>query len=186
MSENNEVNAFNLSDEDFLKQGIPDFDAIPVVEEGTTEPANQEPAKEPLQDIQPTDGDNPGDSSLAGSQEPTEGDTEPAPTATGEEVDYKTFYETLTKPIKAAGREITIKNPEDIIRMVQMGADYTRKMQDLKPDRATIRMLKENGISKEDLEQLIDIKKGNKVALAKWLKEYDVDTYSVEDDVLEQ
>ena len=40
-------------------------------------------------------------------------------------IDYKSEYEKIFKPFKANGKEITPRNVEDVINLMQMGANYT-------------------------------------------------------------
>ena len=91
-------------------------------------------------------------------------------------VDYKSFYEAVMKPIKANGRTLDIKNPEEAIQLMQMGANYTRKMQDLAPHRKVIMMLENNGLLDSDkLSFLIDIEKKNPDAIKKLIRESGID-----------
>lgn len=91
-------------------------------------------------------------------------------------VDYKSFYETVMKPIKANGRTLDIKSPEEAIKLMQMGANYTRKMQDLAPHRKVIMMLENNGLLDSDkLSFLIDVEKKNPDAIKKLIRESGID-----------
>ena len=49
-------------------------------------------------------------------------------------VDYKTEYERLLAPFKANGRDISVKGVDDAITLMQMGANYNKKMAALKPN----------------------------------------------------
>lgn len=42
------------------------------------------------------------------------------------------FYSLVSKPFKADGKEITIRTPDEAIRLMQMGMNYNRRMQKLK------------------------------------------------------
>lgn len=89
---------------------------------------------------------------------------------------YKEGYEKLMAPFKANGKVITPRSPEEAISLMQMGANYTRKMQELKPYRKVMLMLQNNGLMDEDkLSFLIDLDKKNPEAIKKLLKDSGTD-----------
>lgn len=115
----------------------------------------------------------------------TEVVTEQADGQTAAEVNYKEFYDRmLGQPIKANGKEIKIETPEEAIQLMQMGANYTKKMQALAPHRKILSMLESQGLLDEaKLSYLIDLEKKNPEAIAKLVKEsgirpMDIDTES--------
>lgn len=85
------------------------------------------------------------------------------------------FMNKITTPFKADGKEFTVKSPEDAIRLMQMGVNYNRKMQELNILRAKNKVLEDNGIDDEKLNVLIDIAKGNKEAIVKLAKDNEID-----------
>lgn len=89
---------------------------------------------------------------------------------------YKEGYEKLMAPFKANGKVITPRSPEEAISLMQMGANYTRKMQELKPYRKVMLMLQNNGLMDEEkLSFLIDLDKKNPEAIKKLLKDSGTD-----------
>ncbi|WP_241362629.1 hypothetical protein [Escherichia coli] len=89
---------------------------------------------------------------------------------------YKEGYEKLMAPFKANGKMITPRSPEEAISLMQMGANYTRKMQELQPYRKVMLMLQNNGLMDEDkLSFLIDLDKKNPEAIKKLLKDSGTD-----------
>lgn len=95
-----------------------------------------------------------------------------------QEVDYQAFYQSMTKPFKANGREISVKNADDAIKLMQMGADYSKKMEQLKPKKALLKVLEENKLdNKEQLGYLIDLANKKPEAIAKLIKESNIDLY---------
>lgn len=90
-------------------------------------------------------------------------------------ISYEEAYNTIFKPFKANGKEITPRTPEDVVSLMQMGANYTKKMQLLAPMRKTVESLRQAEISDEDLNFLIDIHKGDKEAIKKLLGKHEVD-----------
>ncbi len=90
---------------------------------------------------------------------------------------YKASYEALMAPFKANGKMITPRSPEEAISLMQMGANYTRKMQEIQPYRKVMLMLQNNGLMDEDkLSYLIDLDKKNPDAIKKLLKDSGTDT----------
>ena len=102
-----------------------------------------------------------------------------APTAEKQEesaVDYKTEYERLLAPFKANGRDISVKGVDDAITLMQMGANYNKKMAALKPNLALLKMLENNGLlSEEKINFLIDLEKKNPEAINKLIKDSGID-----------
>ncbi len=94
-----------------------------------------------------------------------------------DEINYKEFYERVTKPFKANGREIVVTNPDDLITLAQKGTDYVKKMTELKPLKRINKLLQDNGIAEDDLAYLIDLKAKKPEAIAKLLKDSEVDLY---------
>lgn len=90
-------------------------------------------------------------------------------------IDYKAAYETIFKPFKANGKEITPRNLDDVIKLMQMGANYTKKMQTLAPVKRAYESLNKADIKEEDLNFLIDIHKGDVEAIKQLLQRHNID-----------
>lgn len=90
-------------------------------------------------------------------------------------IDYKAAYEEIMKPFNANGKEISLKDPKEVVQLMQMGANYTRKMQELAPHRKHITMMQANNLDANDLSLLIDLKSKNVEALKKLIKDYEID-----------
>jgi hypothetical protein len=94
----------------------------------------------------------------------------------GAEVDYKSEYEKVFAPFKANGRDITVKSAEDAISLMQMGANYNKKMAALKPNLKLLKMLEKNELLDEaKLSYLIDLDKKNPEAINKLVKDSGLD-----------
>jgi hypothetical protein len=90
--------------------------------------------------------------------------------------DFEALYKQVMAPFKANGRDFTPASPEEAIRLMQMGVNYTKKMQGLKPNLKLLRMLENNGLLQEDrIAHLIDLSKGDKGAIQKLLQDGKVD-----------
>jgi len=91
------------------------------------------------------------------------------------------FFEKVSAPFKADGRDMQIRSPEDVIRLMQMGVNYSRRMQEMKPLRAQDQMLKTNGLNDpEKLNFAIDLMKGDKGAIKQLLKDHKIDSVDID------
>lgn len=98
-----------------------------------------------------------------------------------QQVDYKAFYERVMAPFKANGKTIELKSPEEVLQLMQMGANYTKKMQSIAPYRKTLLMLENNNLLNEDkLSFLIDLDKKNPEAIKKLLKDSNIDPMEID------
>lgn len=93
------------------------------------------------------------------------------------------FMAALTAPIKADGAEISLDNPKDIIRLVQMGMNYSRKMEAMKKEAPIIEALKEARLFTPDKVNLaIELLKGNPDAIRSLIQEHKVEIDPLEID----
>ena len=187
-----------MSDEDFLKETPPPADEVvtttpeavtevevvePVVttEEAApvvTEAAVTEPVvTNPLDNADDELGTPPTDAVTA----PVTAD----PAATTPEVvpavaeatapNYEDFFKQVMAPFKADGKTVELKTPEEAIQLMKMGANYTRKMQELQPQRKLLLMLENNGLDEGKLSYLIDLDKKDPKAILKLVKDAGID-----------
>ena len=91
------------------------------------------------------------------------------------EIDYKAQYEEIFKPFKANGKELTPKDINDIRTLMQKGANYTQKMQDIKPYRRVVESLNKAGINEDSLNLLIDVHNGDPEAIKKVIQLHKLD-----------
>ena len=92
-----------------------------------------------------------------------------------DETELKAVYADIFKPFKANGKEITPKSVDDVISLMQMGANYTKKMQLMAPMKKAVESLNKAQINEEDLNFLIDVHNGDKEAIKKLLAKHEVD-----------
>lgn len=96
-------------------------------------------------------------------------------------VDHKAFYDLMMTPFKANGKTIELRSPEEAIQLMQQGANYTRKMQDIAVHKKHLTMLENNGLLDEDkLAYLIDLDKKNPEAIKKLIKESGIDPLEID------
>jgi len=91
------------------------------------------------------------------------------------------FYTKLTGPIKADGREIKIRSADDAVRLIQMGYNYSRRMEELKPIKAMAQMLQTNGLQDpEKLNFAIEVMNGKPEAIQKLLADHKIDALDLD------
>ena len=106
------------------------------------------------------------------------------PENTSQETDsfnYEDAYNQITAPFKANGATMQVKSPEDIVRLMQMGAGAQKQMAKLKPNLKLIKMLENNNLLDERrLNNLIDLSKNDSKAIAKLVKDSGVDPEEID------
>lgn len=95
------------------------------------------------------------------------------------DLNYEEFYKKVTGTFKANGKEIKVDNPDDIISLMQQGANYSKRMQELKPKTNLLKTLEQHGLNDpEKLAYAIDLLNKKPEAIAKLVKDAEVDLYS--------
>jgi hypothetical protein len=98
-----------------------------------------------------------------------------------QELDYEKIYQEVFKPFKANGKEMKVESIEDVRQLMQMGANYNKKMAALKPNLKLMKMLENNGLLDESkLSYLIDLDKKNPEAVKKLVKETGIDPLDID------
>lgn len=91
-------------------------------------------------------------------------------------IDYKAAYERFMAPFKANGKELKVESIDDAISLMQMGANYNKKMAALKPNLKMLKLLENNGLlNEEKIGFLIDVEKKNPAAISKLVKDSGLD-----------
>lgn len=99
-------------------------------------------------------------------------------------VDYKEAYGHIMAPLKANGKTIELRSIDELRSLAQMGANYTRKMQDIAPHRKILLMLENNGLLDESkLSFYIDLEKKNPEAIKKLVAESGIDPLEIDTSV---
>lgn len=138
--------------------------------EGDDEPTGEE--VEPEGEGEPAKAEDEGTDAPA-SEEEAEKEAEPA---SKEEVDYKAEYQKILAPFSANGKQMQVQSAEEAITLMQMGANYNKKMAALKPNLKLLKLLENNGLlSEEKLSFLIDLDKKNPDAITKLVKDSGLD-----------
>ncbi len=154
----------DVSDADLDKQTPPSADKPAEAEK----PAEDQPKPEDEKKDPPA-GDK-----------PVEGEK---PAVEAPQVNYEDAYKKLIgTPIKANGTEITLKDADEALRLIQKGAGYEKKMEQLKPARKAAAMLEAAGFLGNDLAlgEMLDLYTGNPKALAKLIKDLKIDIFELD------
>jgi len=89
----------------------------------------------------------------------------------------------LFAPFKANGRDMQVASIDDARILMQMGANYNKKMAGLKPNMKLIKMLDNNKLlDEEKLSYLIDLSNKNPEAIAKLIQESGIDPHELDED----
>ena len=171
------TDVLGMSDEDFLKLNGPADTIEPVVEEAPAEEVvTKEAAVIEVVEPAPVVTDEPIESNSS--------DVEVETPAASTTINYEEQYNRLMAPFKANGKMITLNSPEELIQLAQMGANYTRKMQDIQPHRKVLQMLQNNGLLDEGkLSFLIDLDKKDPEAIKKLIKDTGIDPLDIDTSV---
>lgn len=185
----------NLSDEDFdryMNEAIAEGGMVEDEEEvdGTeteVEEDEVDTAEQPEDENESEDSDDNNDVNEE-QEEETEEDSETEESAQ-ETVDEQPAKEetTLTTDthkvptfrLKADGTEFELTEDE-LKQLASKGMNYTKKMQDIKEYREHVSAIKEAALSKDDINLMIDVLKGDKDALATVMKRTGVDALDVD------
>ena len=146
-----------------------------IVEENTSKEELDTLPEETHADAQPFTEDTNSESIDADSNEKDTDTPEDTPQET-DTFNYENAYNQVTAPFKANGATMQVKSPEDIVRLMQMGAGAQKQMAKLKPNLKLIKMLENNNLLDERrLNNLIDLSKNDSKAIAKLVKDSGVD-----------
>lgn len=113
---------------------------------------------------------------------PAEGEAPKGDETPPQEPNYKAIYEQLFgKPIRAAGQDIVLNTPEEVISLVQKGVGFHSKLNRIHKDLRYVEMLRNNNLlDEEKLSLLIDAQAGKTGAIKKLLDSVKVDPLSLD------
>ena len=177
-------NPLEMPDEDFLNAPIGSLneEQVEVEEE---EEASPEASDESIEDEDEVEGqseeetpeDDADDLEEQGeldSEEDSSDTTAEALDTSGSDADR------VFQPFKANGKDIQVKSADEAIQLMQMGANYTQKMQALQPHLKMVKMLEQQDLlSEEKLNFLIDVSKNDPKAIAKLVQDSKLDPMSL-------
>ena len=98
-------------------------------------------------------------------------------------VNYEEEYKKLIQPFKANGGEIQVKDTDEILTLMQMGANYHKKMSALKPTMKMVKLLERHGLLDETkLGYLIDLSKKDPAAIQQLVKDSGINPMDIDVD----
>ena len=165
-----EVNFLEMSDADIMNMSAPpvttevvaSVETVVVEEETVAEVVADEPGGSPGEEVA-------AEATTGEQKEVVEGVKEAVKEKPAEKVEeekptqatnYEEEYKKLLAPFKANGKDIQVNSVDDAISLMQMGANYNKKMAALKPSLKLMKMLENNGLlSEEKIGYLIDLEK---------------------------
>lgn len=149
-----------------------------VLEDNTENPTGDKTVTEPAPTDAAVDVPNPADKT-----EPAVDATKTAPAATevvDDEASIKAFHAKITAPFKANGREMQVKTPEEAIQLMQMGANYNKKMAAIRPNLQIMKSLETAGLmSQEKIDFLIDVMAKKPEAISKLVQDSGIDPLDI-------
>lgn len=179
----------NLSDEDFMKQELPSLTegnedtSEGIIEQEQEEIISEEESEESeeveeVEQEEVTSNEESEDDENDASKE----DDEPDDDSESEEEEDKDesdvesepseFEKKILAPFKANGREIKVNNADEAINLMQMGANYNKKMEAIKPSLKVVKLLEQHNLLDTDkLTFLIDLDKKNPQAISKLIND---------------
>ena len=165
-------NIWEVSDAEYDVDSISDFEPTEPEEQQTEEPIEHEQDEQVYEDEPEHQEEH-----VDVYQDAQESEDEVEDTPSDSTTDYESQYKKIVgTPFKANGKEITVDSAEDAIKLMQMGANYHKQMQQLKPAKRIIAMLEQAGMLDENkLNHAIDIMSGNSAAIHKLIQERNVD-----------
>lgn len=192
--------ALGMSDEDFLNANPDDFtedgsDDEQESDADETEDEQNNDSGDENEDVDTSDSVNQEDDSDNAEDEKSEEtetdeeaeDNQPDEDEKTDTPDYEAEFQKLFgEPIKAGGRMTQLRNVEHAKNLIEMGIDYNKKMQGMRPHMQTLKTLEKEGLleaGKEDrLNLLLEIEKGNKDALKRFIAESEIDVLDLADE----
>ena len=183
-STNQEIESSDQTDEDKDTPSTTNVEEDSNAQEQTEDVTNEEEVSQPEGDTQ-TEPETSTDSDTTESLDTSKKDSTDTKGDTPEtkEFDYESAYKKVSEPFKANGVDMQVKDPEDVVRLMQMGANYQKKMAQMKPNLKLIKMLEKNELLDEaKLHNLIDLSKKDPKAIAKLIKESNIDPLDIDTD----
>lgn len=82
--------------------------------------------------------------------------------------------------VKANGQVYEFTQDE-LLQLAPKALNYTKKMQKIAPFRRSVSAMQENGITEDDINQLIEMKKGSKEAISNFISKNNISPYDIAD-----
>ena len=184
---------FSLSDEDFDKLEVPS-DVIKEEKKEEEIETEKEEEEEEEEEETSTKAEEDTESEETDSEEKEETDTDEqkqtkekesteSDTESDDEnkVDYKAEYDKIMAPFKANGIQLQAADVDEVVTLMQMGANYHKKMAGLKPSLKIVKLLdKHELLDAEKINYLIDLHNRKPEAITKLVKDSKIDPVEID------
>jgi len=185
VEETTEEDVLSMSDDEFEKMSPEDFEQNQDGQEDDTlgDGDEEEEDSDVNEDEQEATAEANGseqteDNSESDGDQPTEEDMEQR--YKEYEAAYKRLFE---QPIKASGRQVHIKGVDHAQSLIEMGVDYNKKMQYMRPHMQALKTLEKQGLleNQDELNLLLEAKAGKPEAIKKLLAQNELDPMDLAD-----
>lgn len=174
--DNKDVDNDKPKDKEKDKPGDDPDDTDDIDSEDTPDDTNQDDADD-APDGAGTD-DSKDDADTGTKDQDADPDTKDA-----NDLDYKAQYDELLAPFKANNKDMQVSSVEEARKLMQMGAGFHKRMGALKPHLKIIKALQNNNLlDPEKINYLIDLGNKKPDAIAKLLKESEIDPLDIDTD----
>lgn len=108
-------------------------------------------------------------------------DEEPSEEDAQTEIDYEAEYKKLFEPFRANGKDLKVESIDEIKQLMQMGANYNKKMAALKPNLKLLKLLERNELMDDGkLSYLIDLNNKDPEAIKKLVVDSGIDPMDID------
>ena len=156
-------------------------------EKDSDEEENKEESDDPTADDGEEESDSEEENDDTDSEEENDSEDEVAPLEMAEanaalavaNARLKTLegFDQLLQPFKAHGKNMQVKTPEEALKLMQMGVDYTANSQRLAPSLKIVKALEKNDLlSMDKINTLIAVSKHDPKAIAQIISDAKIDT----------
>lgn len=172
---------FNMSDEEF-EQAMASGDYKKIIPEAKDDDDDTEPTdidnSDNLDDNFTNTNPNEPESTKVDSNSSSDNSNEPA--LDNSDDTEPTNQEVEKFSIKANGQRFDFTKDE-LIKLAPKALNYTKKMQAIAPYRRSISAMQENGITEDDINQLIEMKRGDRTAISNFLNKHNISTLDIDE-----
>jgi hypothetical protein len=168
-----ELDILNMTDEEVANMSLKDLEVTNTSETTNSDTQITEPVEPVIETDTTVEADKVSNEEAHQTEVSNETDTP---------FNYEEEYKKLLAPFKANGRDMQVDSIEDARQLMQMGANYNKKMAALKPNLKLVKTLEQEGINEAELNYLIDLKRKDPTAVQKFIKESGINPLEIDTD----
>ena len=172
----------STSDEDFEKLSPEDFEEALSDGKDLGDGDEEESEEEVNEEEEPTSAEE-GETEQTETEDETAGD-QPIDNSEDTAPYEETYKQLFGEPIRASGREVKLRDANHARNLIEMGVDYNKKMQNMRPHMQTLKTLEKEGLlgDTEQLNLLLEARQGNPDAIKKLISQANIDVLDIADD----